>query len=109
MTWEPNPRFIQAIDAIRSLAKCARYQAVYVFGSVAEGTSTNKSDLDVVVVIDDDNPCQNFNHPTFDDYKLDLNFRSYRQVEELTGSQITTGNASPTWYVPLSYLIRQVT
>ena len=95
MAWEPNPRFIQGIDAIRSLAKYARFQAAYIFGSVAEGTSTDKSDLDVVVVIDDDNPCHNFNHPTFGDYKLDLNFRSFKQVEELTGNQITQGDREP--------------
>jgi predicted nucleotidyltransferase len=65
--WEPNPRFAEGIKRIRRLANDARYEAAFVFGSVAEGTSTDKSDLDVRVVVDDDNPCENVNHPIFDD------------------------------------------
>ena len=95
MGWEPNPRFALAIRAIRKLARDPRYQAAFVFGSVAEGTSTDESDLDVMVAINEDNPCENVNHPSFDDYKLDLNFRSYKYIADLTQDQIVKGDREP--------------
>lgn len=95
MEWKPNPRFQAGIDRILNLAKGSRYQAAFVFGSVAEGTSTDKSDLDVKVIVDTDNPCENINHPTIDDYKLDVTFRSFKQIEEFTKDEIKKGEREP--------------
>ncbi|PID29182.1 hypothetical protein CR983_04240, partial [Candidatus Saccharibacteria bacterium] len=88
-------RFQKGIDAILGLERDSRYQAACIFGSVAEGTSTDKSDLDVKVVVDTDNPCKNINHPTFDDYKLDITFHSFKQIEHLTRDQIKQGEREP--------------
>ncbi len=74
-------RFTKGVEAIKSLQYYPRYQAAFIFGSVAEGTSTAKSDLDVRVLVDQDNDCQNVNHPMFDEYKMDLSFRSFAQIK----------------------------
>lgn len=95
MDWEPNPRFQAGIDRIISLAEYQRYQAAFIFGSVAEGSSTDKSDLDVKVIVDTDSPCENINHPTFDDYKLDITFRSFKQIKKFTKDEINKGEREP--------------
>ncbi len=96
-----SPRFTKGYEAIGALSADSRYQAAFIFGSVAEGTSTAKSDLDVMVVVDEDNPCQNINHPTIDDYKLDITFRSFKQVEVFIQNDTTKGVREP-------YLMRGV-
>lgn len=78
-----------------ALKKDSRYEAAFIFGSVAEGTSTKNSDLDVKVVVDEDNPCKNINHPTFDDYKLDITFGSFSQIKKLCDDQIKQGDREP--------------
>ena len=95
MDWMPNPRFKMGIDKIISLKRHCRYQAAFIFGSVAEGTSTDKSDLDVKVIVNTDNTCENINHPTFDDYKLDITFRSFKQIKAFTEDEIIKGEREP--------------
>ena len=95
MEWKPNPRFKKGLEGIHKLAKKSRYEAAFVFGSVAEGTSNEKSDLDVVVVVNKDNSCENVSHPTFDDYKLDISFRSFKQVKKIADEQIEEGDREP--------------
>jgi predicted nucleotidyltransferase len=90
-----NPRFKKGVGKITELAKEPRYQAAFIFGSVAEGTSNAKSDLDVKVIVDEDNPCENINHPTFDDYKLDVTFRSFKQIKDFTEDEIKKGEREP--------------
>ncbi|MGE5333848.1 MAG: nucleotidyltransferase domain-containing protein [Nitrososphaerota archaeon] len=90
----PN-KFWKGIEAVKALSSNPRYQAAFIFGSVAEGTSTDKSDLDVKVIVDEDNPCENINHPTFDDYKLDITFRSFLQIKRFTEDEITKGERAP--------------
>ncbi len=89
------PRFRAGLEAVKALRNHPRYQAAFIFGSVAEGTSTSQSDLDVRVVVDEDNPCDNINHPVFDDYKLDLSFRSFAQIESFTRDEIRKGDRQP--------------
>lgn len=62
---------------------------------MAEGTSTDESDLDVKVVVSEDSACENINHPTFDDYKLDITFRSFRQIEQFTRDEVRKGEREP--------------
>jgi predicted nucleotidyltransferase len=95
MEWKPNPRFEKGVNRVITLANDARYQSAFVFGSVAEGTSTDKSDLDVKVIIDVDSPCDNINHPSFDDYKLDITFRSFKQIKQFTEDEIKKGEREP--------------
>ncbi len=93
--WKPNPRFTVGISKVRKLAEHSRYQSAFIFGSVAEGTSTDKSDLDVKVIVDEDNSCENINHPTFDNYKLDISFRSFEQIKEFTENEVKKGEREP--------------
>lgn len=95
MEWKPNPRFVNGVNKVRNLAKYPRYQAAFIFGSVAEGTSNEKSDLDVKVIVNEDNSCNNINHPSFDDYKLDITFSSYKQLQQFTENDIKKGEREP--------------
>lgn len=72
-----------AVDAIRSLEHESRYLGALIFGSVAEGEADHHSDLDVIVLVDEDNPCPNINHPGYWGHKVDISFRSIRQITEL--------------------------
>jgi predicted nucleotidyltransferase len=90
-----NSHFKKGIAKITELSKQSRYQSAFIFGSVAEGTSNAKSDLDVKVIVDEDNPCENINHPTFDDYKLDITFRSFKQIRAFTEDEIKKGEREP--------------
>jgi predicted nucleotidyltransferase len=95
MKWILNPRFEEGVNNVRKLAKFPRYQGAFIFGSVAEGTSNDKSDLDVKVIVDEDSPCENINHPTFDGYKLDITFSSYKQITKFTETEIEKGEREP--------------
>jgi predicted nucleotidyltransferase len=88
-------RFHAAITAIQQLAAHDRYQAAFIFGSVARGDSTNLSDLDVKVIVDQDNPCPNINHPFIDGVKLDLTFTSLSQLEAATQRDVERAERVP--------------
>lgn len=81
-------RFLPACHYIERLANYERYQAALIFGSVAREETTTNSDLDVIVLVEDDNPCHNINHPIINNIKLDLSFRSFKQVAEMTEKTI---------------------
>lgn len=76
-------RFEPAVNAIRALQGQPRYLGALIFGSVAEGESDHHSDLDAIVLVDEDNPCPNINHPGCWGHKVDISFRSIRQIAEL--------------------------
>lgn len=90
-----DPRFKTGLIKLGELARYPRYQAAFIFGSVAEGTSSSQSDLDVKVIVDEDSPCDNINHPTFDAYKLDITFRSFKQIEAFTENEIRKAEREP--------------
>lgn len=77
-------RFEAAYQRIKGLQQHKRYLAAYIFGSFARGEATAKSDLDVHVIVDEDNPCANINHPLLGGVKLDLTFCSLKQMRERT-------------------------
>jgi hypothetical protein len=88
-------RFWKAVKNIIDLQDEERYLGAYIFGSVAEGTSTDKSDLDVRVIVNAYNKCRNINHPVIDDYKLDLTFRSLAQELEHNEQMIKNATRRP--------------
>lgn len=88
-------RFGAAIAALQRLADHDRYQAAFIFGSVARGDSTSFSDLDVKVIVDQGNPCININHPLIDGVKLDLTFVSFEQIQATTQGEITRAERIP--------------
>jgi hypothetical protein len=88
-------RFVPAIRAVEALAAETRYLAALVFGSVAEGSATTDSDLDVRVVVDLENPCRNINHPCIGGVKLDITFLSRRQLEQQIEEETRDGRRPP--------------
>jgi predicted nucleotidyltransferase len=81
---QPIPaRFLPAYQAIQRLEQDARYQGAFIFGSLARGETTKQSDCDVIAIADEDNPCQQINHPIMGGVKLDLTFRSLEQVHAM--------------------------
>ena len=89
------PRFQPAIAAIQRLANHPRYEAAFIFGSVARSDTSALSDLDVKVITDLDNPCANINHPHIGGVKLDLTFGSAAQLEAATRAEIERGERIP--------------
>src|SRR5579863_6193001 len=77
-------RFLAAYQHIERLERHDRYLAALIFGSLARGMTTEKSDLDVIVLVDEDNSCSNVNHPIIDGVKLDLTFISFDQLKART-------------------------
>lgn len=77
-------RFAEAYRHIQRLERQGRYPGAFIFGSVARGEATARSDLDVKVLVDADNPCTNINHPVIGDVKLDLTYISLAQLRRDT-------------------------
>ncbi len=88
-------RFTPAVERVQQLARDERYAAAIIFGSVAFGTYSDQSDLDVMVVSTDENLCANINHPNIDGVKLDLTFTSLAQLREMTEEHIRKGTRRP--------------
>lgn len=86
----------QTVAQIAALAREPRYLGAVIFGSVARGSATPQSDLDVKVVVDEDNPCRQINHPPLHaTRKLDLSFRSLAQLQAETEATIAAGERQP--------------
>jgi hypothetical protein len=62
---------------------------------VALGTAGQASDFDVRVVVGEDNPCSALNHPRIGGVKLDITFRSLRQLEQELAEEIAEGRRPP--------------
>lgn len=76
-------RFAAAYQHIEKLEQYERYRAAYIFGSFARGETTEYSDLDVHVIVDEDNPCPNINHPVIHGIKLDLSLYKQAKAREI--------------------------
>lgn len=83
------------MQAIERLAARDRYVGAFVFGSVAHGTASAASDLDVRVVVAADNPCSALNHALVGGVKLDIAFCSLEQLERQTDEEIADGRRAP--------------
>lgn len=81
-------RFAEACRHIQRLERQGRYLGAFIFGSVARGEATARSDLDVKVIVAADNPCTNLNHPVIGDVKLDLAFLSLAQLRRDTEQEV---------------------
>ncbi len=85
-------RFKTAVKAIKALEEYDRYEAAFIFGSVAEGTSNDNSDFDVRVIIDRHNPCENVNHPHIGGVKLDISFTGFAKFKAQTERDLQHGD-----------------
>jgi len=81
-------RFQAAYQQIKRLESYERYIGAFIFGSLARCEAAEKSDLDVQVLVDEDNPCNNINHPFINGVRLDLSFVSLPQLKAATKNQI---------------------
>jgi len=73
-------RFMAAYRRLQALEGHGRYLGAFIFGSVARGAATERSDLDAKILVDQDNPCPNVNHPVIGGVKLDISFISLAQL-----------------------------
>ncbi len=89
------PRFALAIAALQTLTRHEHYRGVLLFGSVAGGTATPGSDLDVLVLIDGADACPTISHPAIGGVKLDLSFNALAQLRELLDTQLRDGGRRP--------------
>jgi hypothetical protein len=81
-------RFLPAYRHVQYLERNERYLAALIFGSLARGESTEASDMDVKVVVNENNPCANVNHPIIGGVKLDISFGSFEQLKAVTMLEI---------------------
>ncbi|GCE07605.1 nucleotidyltransferase domain-containing protein [Dictyobacter aurantiacus] len=81
-------RFHAAVQAIERLQFQDRYLGAFIFGSLARQEATDQSDCDVQVIVDEDNPCANINHPVIGGVKLDLTFLSLAQLKARTQQEM---------------------
>lgn len=88
-------RFLAAYQRIARLARYERYLGAYIFGSLARGEATEKSDLDVHVVINAENRCRNLSHPIIAGVKLDISFSSLQQLKERTRQEMDLRERTP--------------
>lgn len=88
-------RFWPAYDAVAGLARHPRYLGAAIFGSVASGTATDDSDLDVLVLVDAEEPCADVNHPVIGEVKLDISFNSLAQLRRRTDEGLASGTRPP--------------
>src|SRR6185295_5139324 len=88
-------RFRPAVRHVQDLSAVERYQAAYIFGSVARDDTTSASDLDVNVLADEESSCSSVNHPIIDGVKLDLTFWSWSRLVSRTQREIEKGERIP--------------
>ena len=96
-------RFLAAYQCIAQLEQHDRYLAAYIFGSVARGEATEHSDLDVHIIVGEDNPCTNINHPVINGVKLDLSCISLAQLKARTNNEIERRERLP--MIAESYIV----
>lgn len=77
-----NDVFLNAYKQVENLAKYERYLGAFIFGSVARGEENEKSDLDVIVMVDGENNCSVVSHPVVNGIKLDISFHSFEQIKQ---------------------------
>lgn len=87
--------FLSAYRKIEELQKYDRYLAAYIFGSVVRGEQDKNSDLDVMVIVDENNNCKEINHPIINGIKLDITFRSLAQIKEINDDVVKKGERLP--------------
>lgn len=88
-------RFQPAVRAVARLARHDRYLGALIFGSVADGTAGEASDLDVRVVVAEDNSCDAINHPKVGGIKLDITFASLAQLERQLAQELAERRRPP--------------
>jgi predicted nucleotidyltransferase len=81
-------RFFAALQAVECLQFHDRYLGAFIFGSLARWEATERSDCDVQVIVNEDNPCTNINHPVIEGVKLDLTFLSLSQLKKRTQQEM---------------------
>jgi predicted nucleotidyltransferase len=88
-------RFHAALQTVERLQSHDRYLGAFIFGSLARLEATEKSDCDVQVIVDEDNPCTNINHPVIEGVKLDLTFLSLSQLRARTQQEMEKRERPP--------------
>lgn len=89
-------RFLDAYDKVAALEQFDPYLGAFIFGSVAEGQTTDQSDLDVNVIVTPSYACPNINHPFINDTKLDISFLSMQQLQAAMAQTIQEHERPPT-------------
>jgi predicted nucleotidyltransferase len=89
------PETYEAYRRVAALAEHERYLGAFIFGSVARGDDTFRSDFDVKVIVAEDNDCRNINHPFVDGVKLDITFGSLAQLRTSTEHEIARRERIP--------------
>ena len=88
-------RFQPIYHYVKQLEQNTKYIGAFIFGSLARGEATEHSDLDVKVAVNEDNLCNNINHPIINGVKLDITFNSLQQLKTFTDNEIEKAERIP--------------
>lgn len=89
------PRYKKAIEKLQSLEKIKGCESVLIFGSFARGETTDKSDLDVRVMVEDGETCKSVNHPIVDGVKIDISFATFDEFKKWTNDELSQKERIP--------------
>jgi len=89
-----DKKFSSAIQKIKSLEQYPDYESALIFGSIASGSFTKESDIDIVVVTKENREFKIL-HPYINGIKLDLSYRSYSQLSQEMYDQVKKGSRAP--------------
>ncbi len=84
-------RFLAIVERIAALEGHPDYRGAFLFGSLARGDVTERSDVDAQVITARDNPRLDVLHPVFDGIKVDISFMSLAQLEAESHRQAQGG------------------
>lgn len=91
-------RFAAAYRSVCGLARPERYTAAFIFGSVARGEGSDRSDLDVKVVVHEGEPDDgtlHLSHPIIGGVKLDISFNTLARLRDQTRREIEAAQRIP--------------
>ena len=83
-----------AVEKIKDLEKYDKYEAALIFGSYARDTVNEDSDIDTVVVCDQDKK-NTILHPYVGDVKLDLSYYSFEQLKDKCDKEVDKREREP--------------
>ncbi len=86
----------QVVQQFKSKARDDRYTGCFVFGSFADGSFTQFSDLDIVLVVKDEDHTQEYQSLQIEDINVDLSVETLEQVKKRE-EEILTKAERRTW------------
>ena len=97
-TTELIQKYKSTVEKIVQLEQYDRYQGAFIFGSVANGQIHLESDIDIVVVVNDEDSCHEVSHPKLNGIRTDVSFDTLQKITQDLEDTIKQGLRKPWAY-----------